>query len=532
MKIGNLFFILVVVISLSMTGCTATTRLSQPLDIRKFKIEQSKGGKDPLRIVVGVKDFDGLFSEEYRSDSLLLTEDRKRWRDMGVKTFPDTIASYLRTKNVVLDTVRSGFEASDIILEAELKKFRQDLDFETTMITTIYGPPLYFDTWKINSMIDGNFRLITSNGREVAKFTIKKQMPELVEKRHRVVQAIDPSRMPPVVEEKVNKVSRAFFKEVLIEVESKILEAKSKFSFLERPDLAKAQNLSDKLLIDKPRNQWAVVIGISRYFRGGEMFPDLQYADRDAIEFGKFLISPEGGGFKKDRVLLLTNADATYSSIRHALFTFLKDAQSEDLVIIYFAGHGAPDPDRTDNLYLIPYDVEPDNLSGSALPMWDIEKVLWKTILAQRVIVFIDSCHSAGVAIAYGTRGTKAAPADSIYNRYFRRLSHIRPGRVVFSSSNGYEPAFESAKWNKHGVFTWALLKALNGEADGIIPGTKKDQIVSLQEAIEYVKDLVVKETKGKQHPFLSASPKYDTELPLSVVSNRVQKKAEKGVRK
>ena len=83
--------------------------------------------------------------------------------------------------------------------------------------------------------------------------------------------------------------------------------------------------------------------------------------------------------------------------------------------------------------------------------------------------------------------------------------------------------------WLSH---TWALLKALNGEADGIIPGTKKDQIVSLQEAIEYVKDLVVKETKGKQHPFLSASPKYDTELPLSVVSNRVQKKAEKGVRK
>lgn len=69
-------------------------------------------------------------------------------------------------------------------------------------------------------------------------------------------------------------------------------------------------------------------------------------------------------------------------------------------------------------------------------------------------------------------------------------------------------------------VFTWALLKALKGEADGLTPGTEKDNIVSLQEVIEYVKYQVENETNCKQHPFLSASPKYDTELPLAVVSN------------
>lgn len=523
MKNSKIFLTLLVGTLLFMMGCSSSMHITQPLDIRKFEIEASKEKGEQLRIVLGVNDFDGLFSEEYRSDTLLTTEERKRWRDMGVKSFPDAIASYLLNRNTVLDVKRIGLEAADIVLEGKLNKFSNNMNFITSVVPTIYGPPLYFDTWKLNSVIEADFRLVTPNGSEVAKFEITKQMPELVEKQQRITTSFDPSKMPPLVEEKVSKVSRAFFKDVLCDIESKILEEKSRIPFLERPDLANAQNLSDELLTGKPRNQWAVVIGVSRYFRGGAKFPDLQFADRDANEFCNFLMSPDGGGFKKDRVLLLTNTEATYSSIRHALFTFLKDAQSDDLVIIYFSGHGAPDSDRPDNLYLIPYDVEPDNLSGSAFPMWDIEKVLWKTIMAQRVIVLADACHSAGVAPEYGTKGIKVESSEDVYSSYFRRLAHIRPGRVVISSSNGYEQSLESIKWDRHGVFTWALLKALKGEADGFLHGTEKDNIVSLHEMIEYVKYQVENETAGKQHPFLSASPKYDTELPLAVVSNKIQ---------
>lgn len=522
MKNSKIFLTLLVGTLLFLIGCSSSMHMTQPLDVRKFKIEASKEEGDQLRVVLGVKDFDGLFSEEYRSDVLLTTEERKRWRDMGVKSFPDAISTYLKERNIVLDTTRVNFETADLILEGDIHKFRTDTNFTTTQVYALYAP-LAFDNWKVKSEIDTDFRLLLPNGHEVSKFKIVMQMPELVEKREKLGMTINPSVLPPLVEEKVSNSCRNFFKEVLYDIESKVIEAKQNISSIERPDLGKAQNQSDELLTGKPRNQWAVVIGISRYFRGGAKFPDLQFADRDANEFCNFLMSPDGGGFKKDRVLLLTNTEATYSSIRHALFTFLKDAQSDDLVIIYFSGHGAPDPDRPDNLYLIPYDVEPGNLSGSAFPMWDIEKVLWKTIMAQRVIVLADACHSAGVAPEYGTKGIKVESGENVYSRYFSRLAHIRPGRVVFSSSNGYEQSLESTKWDRHGVFTWALLKALKGEADGFHHGTEKDNIVSLHEMIEYVKYQVENETAGKQHPFLSASPKYDTELPLSAVSNKIQ---------
>ncbi|MFQ5964334.1 MAG: caspase domain-containing protein [Candidatus Scalinduaceae bacterium] len=524
MKNSKIFLTLLVGTLLFIIGCTSSMSRREPLDIRAFKIEPTREEENKLKIVLGVKDFEGLFSEEYRSDTLLTTEERKRWRDMGVKSFPDALASYLQARNIVLDATRAGLENADLILEGKLHKFCTDTNFSSTQVQAIYAP-VTFDNWKVKAEIDADFRLSTPNGRKVAEFKVALQMPEVVERREKIGITINPSILPPLVEEKLNKSCRNFFKEVLYDVESKFLEERSDFSFLERPDLGEAQNQSDELLTGKPRNQWAVVIGISRYFRGGAMFPDLQFADRDANEFCNFLMSPEGGGFKKDRVLLLTNAEATYSSIRHALFTFLKDAQSDDLVIIYFSGHGAPDPDRPDNLYLIPYDVEPDNLSGSAFPMWDIEKVLWKTIMSQRVIVLADACHSAGVSPEYGTKGVKIEASENVYNKYFRRLAHIRPGRVVFSSSNGYEQSLESTKWDRHGVFTWALLKALKGEADGFTHGTEKDNIVSLHEMIEYVKYQVENETNSKQHPFLSASPKYDTELPLAIVSNKSQEK-------
>ncbi|MCH5373753.1 MAG: hypothetical protein JJ992_07235, partial [Planctomycetes bacterium] len=46
-------------------------------------------------------------------------------------------------------------------------------------------------------------------------------------------------------------------------------------------------------------------------------------------------------------------------NVRRAMFTFLKQAIREDLVVVYFSGHGASDPDRPKNLYMLTYDTDP-----------------------------------------------------------------------------------------------------------------------------------------------------------------------------
>ena len=55
----------------------------------------------------------------------------------------------------------------------------------------------------------------------------------------------------------------------------------------------------------------------------------------------------------------------------------MKPALEEDVVVIYFAGHGSPEsPDAPANLYLLPYDTKYDKIAATAFPMEDVEKAI------------------------------------------------------------------------------------------------------------------------------------------------------------
>ncbi|MCP4688113.1 MAG: caspase family protein, partial [Desulfobacterales bacterium] len=100
--------------------------------------------------------------------------------------------------------------------------------------------------------------------------------------------------------------------------------------------------------VDREIGRWAVVVGISDYkydnHRNPKGVPDLRFAHRDAKAFADFLLSPSGGAFAPDHVLLLTDGRATVKEVRKAIGGFLARSLERDLVIIYFSGHGAPDP--------------------------------------------------------------------------------------------------------------------------------------------------------------------------------------------
>jgi hypothetical protein len=254
--------------------------------------------------------------------------------------------------------------------------------------------------------------------------------------------------------------------------------------------------------------RWAVVIGISEYAHKNKNLTNLKYAHRDAEKLSEFLKSKAGGSFPASNVKLLTNRQATTKGIRDGLFTFLKRTVKEDLVVIFFSGHGTPDPDKPSNLYLVAHDSDPNNISATGIPMWDIETALKRTIAAERTIVLADTCHSAGV-----TEGVKGVKIGEQFNKYFAALARARPGRVIFTSCEGYEVSRESKKWGGgHGVFTWALLEALKGKAD-----KDKSGIVTLGEVLDYVDMTVRRETANEQHP-TKTGVQFDRNLPMGVV--------------
>jgi len=261
--------------------------------------------------------------------------------------------------------------------------------------------------------------------------------------------------------------------------------------------------------------RWAVVIGISDYkydtrWDRRKGIPDLQFADRDAKAFAEFLMSPQGAAFQPDHVLLLTNKKATVNEVRNAIGGFLAKSLEDDLVIIFYAGHGVPDPENPENLYLACYDTVPGKYYGTAFPMWGIDDALRRTIHSKRVFVFADACHSAGVG---GARGKSASKK---FNEYMDRLAGSKEGVTKITASRADELSLEKDYLGGgHGVFTYYLLAALQGEADD-----NKDGFVTMVEAYDYLYDKVRSETRHSQKPW--ASGYVSPDIPLGIVDSQI----------
>ena len=261
----------------------------------------------------------------------------------------------------------------------------------------------------------------------------------------------------------------------------------------------------------KTGDRWAIIIGISKY-KNTEL--NLKYADRDAEELYKLLLTPSGGGFEQDHIKKLTNEQATKSEIGRVLGSFLKKPAPEDLVIIYFACHGSPDPDRPENVYLLTFDTDPLDISGTALPMEDIELSIKRNLLAERIVILADACHSAAVD---GTKGRRMTTNDAqVINTYLQGISKAKSGVALLTSAETSETAQEHEKWDDgHGVFTYFLLEGMKGGADGY--GSRpKDGMVTVGELFDYVRENVKKATNNLQHPAIGTN-RFDRNLLLSV---------------
>jgi uncharacterized caspase-like protein len=253
---------------------------------------------------------------------------------------------------------------------------------------------------------------------------------------------------------------------------------------------------------------WAVVVGVSEYKSAG--IPSLKYADKDAEALANFLRRPEGGGYDSDHMRVLLNKDATLANVREGLINFLNQAIDMDLVVIYFAGHGAPEPARPQNMYLLTYDSDPASLGTSAFPMWDIQTVLARYISAKRVVVFTDACHSGGISVNFATRGLGSAEPNLV-NQYLADLSKTKEGIVVFTASAAGEVSQEFPEFS-HGVFTYYLLEGLEGKAD-----YNNDYTVTINELMQYVEEQVKRKTHGAQNPTRSQT-EYDKEMTISII--------------
>lgn len=258
------------------------------------------------------------------------------------------------------------------------------------------------------------------------------------------------------------------------------------------------------------RKRYAVIVGISEY-----QHPDLnlRYAHRDAEELYKLLLTPRGGGFPEKNIVKLIDEEATTRELTRALRSFLQRAGREDLVLIYLACHGAPDPNRPQNVYLITHDTDPKDIPGTALPMEHIRDALEpRNLYAKRVVLIADTCNSGAVGDSSGRRAVIDESAAA--RRYLHRLGESKPGMAILTSAEVNETSREDARWGGgHGVFTWHLLEGLRGKAEN------SRGEVTIRGLFDYVQEQVRADTGDQQHPVIGATD-FDRDLPLAVTGD------------
>ena len=248
--------------------------------------------------------------------------------------------------------------------------------------------------------------------------------------------------------------------------------------------------------IARRRNLWAVVVGIDRY----PNIRPLKYAVADARSFYDLLVTDNQ--VPAENVYLLLDEQATLQALRSTLGTKVKNkAGADDMVIIYFAGHGAterdtmsPDGDGLEK-YLLPYGADPDDLYASALPMREVAHIFHR-IRSERLVFVADACYSgASGGRTVSTGGVRANLSD----RFMERLAGGK-GKVIITASSANEVSVEKDELG-HGVFTYFLVSGLKGPAD-----TDGDGIITVDEAYRYVSQKVPAATGQEQHPVKKGS--------------------------
>jgi len=247
--------------------------------------------------------------------------------------------------------------------------------------------------------------------------------------------------------------------------------------------------------------RWAVIVGVSQYQHAGVLgLAGLRFAHRDAQSLYDQLTAGSPAMWPKENVVLLTNAAATKAAVSEAIFGFLKKAQKNDLVLVFFSGHGALDPARPKNSYFLCYDTHPEKLETTGFPVWQIASAFERGVIeARRAVILADACHSGGITPP-GAKDIRLVPASVAQG--IEELARERI-RAVSSSAAG-EISQESENWGGgHGAFAHAICLGLAGAADSRADKNSAgndDGQIDLNELIHYVRRVVGDLTRNAQH--------------------------------
>ena len=251
-------------------------------------------------------------------------------------------------------------------------------------------------------------------------------------------------------------------------------------------------------------NRVALIVGIEKY----EDSPIASYANMDAKFFYEY--ARKAFGVSKSNTKLLKKQIEKYKPN----YVFLYDSEKAILkvvkkwlpakinsnteLIIFFAGHGLASNDGKE-LYILPHDTDTDLLEDTAISRSKLYEDIIK-LKPKKVVMFMDTCYS-GISRDEKTLLASARPLRLLTDESEGDM----PSNFTVFSASQISQMSSGLKEAKHGIFSYYLMKGLEGKAD-----TNQDNKITNGELLAYM-DLNVSQKASElgrqQNPSLTGDP-------------------------
>jgi hypothetical protein len=229
--------------------------------------------------------------------------------------------------------------------------------------------------------------------------------------------------------------------------------------------------------------KYALIIGNTEYIDPG--LAQLTAPGKDTEDFARILKNQEICGFDDVRVLL----NQTSAYVIEAIDEFFEQRKPEDLLVLYFSGHGVRD--ELGILYLAVKNSNRFRLRSTAIKS-DFVREAMDQSRSKRQVLILDCCNSGAFP-----QGTKAATGVSIGTASAFEAGY---GRIILTASDSTQFAWEGDKVigeTSNSLFTHFLVKGLDGAAD-----LDSDGRITVDELYDYayeqVKRITPKQTPSK----------------------------------
>jgi formylglycine-generating enzyme required for sulfatase activity len=250
----------------------------------------------------------------------------------------------------------------------------------------------------------------------------------------------------------------------------------------------------------------ALLIGVSEYEHAMGLKP-LPAAVKDVEAMQRVLANPEMGGFAEADITMLKNPQR--QKMEDAIYELFSERQKEDLLLLYFSGHGITD--ENGRLYLSTRVTHKRNGSlviPSAVAAGSLHDSMNRS-RSQRQVIILDCCFSGAIA-----QGLTVKDDGTVNIK--QQLGG--KGRAILTSSSSTQYSFEQ-EGSELSIYTRYLVEGIEkGAAD-----RDNDGSISVNELHEYASSKVQEAAPAMTPKFfpveegykilLAKSPKDDPKL-------------------